>query len=203
MSYPCGLNTSPLYIQEGNLGERKMITAKILLAYLLSTANFVGIDVDTSKVDPEQAYCLAENIYYEARNEDIRGQFAVASVTLNRANDTRFPNTVCEVVKQTAVSRISKKLVCAFSWYCENDKKGKEIPVRNKDGTVNQRVVDQFQVASIVAITALGGTVEDNTNGATHFHNPYTSQPAWRNELKRTIRLGNHDFYKMPPQKVD
>jgi spore germination cell wall hydrolase CwlJ-like protein len=178
-----------------------MITAKLLLAYLISTANIVGIDVDTSKVDPEQAYCLAENIYYEARNEDIRGQFAVASVTLNRANDGRFPNTVCAVVKQTAVSRISKQLVCAFSWYCENDKKGREIPVRNKDGTINQRVVDQFQVASIVAITVLGGDVEDNTNGATHFHNPHTSNPAWKHELIKTMSVGNHDFYKLYPAK--
>jgi len=180
-----------------------MITAKLLLAYLLSTGNFVGIDVDTSKVDSEQAYCLAENIYYEARNEDIRGQYAVASVTLNRANDARFPHTICEVVKYTAVSRISKKLVCAFSWYCENDKKGREIPVRNRDGTVNQQVVDQFQIASIVAITVLGGNVEDNTNGATHFHNPHTSNPAWRYQLTKTMAIGNHTFYKMPPPKEE
>jgi hypothetical protein len=175
-----------------------MITAKLLLAYLLQTGSIIGLDVDTSKIDPEQAYCLAENIYYEARNEDIRGQFAVASVTLNRANDGRFPNTVCGVVKQITVARVSKKLVCAFSWYCESDKKGKEIPVRNKDGTINQHVVDQFQVASIVAITALSGAVEDNTQGATHFHNPFTSHPAWRKSLKKTMRVGNHDFYKWP-----
>ncbi len=179
-----------------------MITAKLLLVYLLQTSNVVGVDVDTSKVDPEQAFCLAENIYYESRNEDIQGQFAVASVTLNRANDPRFPKTVCEVVKQSAISRISKKIVCAFSWYCENDKRGKEIPVKNKDGTINQQVVDQFQVASIVAITILAGEVQDNTHGATHFHNPHTSHPAWRFELQKTMRVGNHDFYKLAPPKV-
>lgn len=178
-----------------------MLTAKLLLAYLLQTASIVGIDVDTSKVDPEQAYCLAQNIYYESRNEDIRGQFAVASVTLNRANDPRYPNTICDVVKQTTISNVSKRIVCQFSWYCENDKKGKEIPVKNKDGTVNQQVIDQFQVASIVAITILGGDVEDNTLGATHFHNPFTSKPAWRHELRKTMRVGNHDFYKLPPPK--
>jgi len=178
-----------------------MMTAKILLLYLLQTANVVGINVDTSNIDPDEAYCLAENIYYESRNEDIRGQYAVASVTLNRANDPRFPKTVCEVVKQTTVSRVSRKIVCAFSWYCENDKKGKEIPIRNKDGTINQHVVDQFQIASIVAITVLSGEVDDNTEGATHFHNPYTSHPAWRKELKRTMRVGNHDFYRLPPPK--
>ena len=183
------------------LGDYWMLTAKILLLYLLHTTPAVGIEVDTSKVDPEQAFCLAENIYYEARNEDIRGQFAVASVTLNRANDARFPSTVCEVVKQSAVSKITNRVVCAFSWYCENDKKGKEIPVNNKDGSINQRVVDQFQVACLVAIEVLAGNIEDNTGGATHFHNPHTSHPAWRLTLHRTMREGNHDFYKLPPER--
>lgn len=178
-----------------------MITAKILLAYLLQSANVVGLDVDTSKIDPEQAYCLAENIYYESKSEDIRGQFAVGAVTLNRVNDGRFPATVCSVVRQANIHRVTKRAVCAFSWYCENDRKGKEISFRNKDGTLNQTVVDQFQVASIVAIQILSGNVEDNTNGATHFHNPYTSKPAWRLEMKRTMSVGNHDFYKMPDPK--
>ena len=181
-----------------------MITAKLLLTFLLQSTDVLGLTShQVSQIDPEQAFCLAENIYYEARNEDIRGQFAVASVTLNRVNDPRFPKTVCDVVKQTTISNISKRLVCQFSWYCETDKKGKEIPVRNKDGTINQQVVDQFQVASIVAIQAMSGQAEDNTNGATHFHNPYVSQPTWRFQLKRTVRLGNHDFYKLPPPKVE
>lgn len=173
-----------------------MITAKLLLAYLLQSAAIFGIDVDTSKVDPDEAYCLAQNIFYEAKGESIQGQYAVASVTLNRANDPRFPKTVCDVVRQSAVSRANNRLVCAFSWYCENDKRGKEIPVRNNDGSVNQQVIDQFQIASIVAITVLGGDVKDNTHGATHFHNPNTSSPAWRNTLRKTMTVGNHDFYK-------
>jgi spore germination cell wall hydrolase CwlJ-like protein len=178
-----------------------MITAKILLAYLLQSADISGLSIDTTQIDQQEAYCLAENIYYEARNEDIRGQFAVASVTLNRTKDGRYPTTVCGVVQQSARSRITNGLVCAFSWYCENDKKGKEIPVKNKDGSINQAVVDQFQIASIVAITMLSGSVEDNTKGATHFHNPYTSNPAWRFELTKTMRVGNHDFYKLPAPK--
>ena len=173
-----------------------MITAKILLAYLLHSVSIAGLPVDTTQIDPQEVYCMAENIYYEARNEDIRGQFAVASVTLNRTKDARFPSTVCGVVQQSARSKITDRLVCAFSWYCENDKKGREIPVINKDGTINQTVVDQFQVASIIAITVLGGDVKDNTKGATHFHNPFTSNPAWRHEMTKTMRVGNHDFYK-------
>jgi spore germination cell wall hydrolase CwlJ-like protein len=179
-----------------------MITAKILLAYLLQSADVTGLTIDTTKIDPQEAYCLAENVFYEARSEDIKGQFAVASVTLNRTKDGRFPNTVCNVVQQTARSRITNSIVCAFSWYCENNKKGREIPVKNRDGTINQNVVDQFQIASIVAITVLGGAAEDNTKGATHFHNPSTSNPAWKHELKKTVSLGNHDFYRMAPMKI-
>lgn len=175
-----------------------MITAKILLAYLLQSADISGLSIDTTQIDLQEVYCLAENVYYEARNEDIRGQFAVASVTLNRTKDGRYPNTVCGVVQQSARSRITNGLVCAFSWYCENDKKGKEIPVKNRDGSINQAVIDQFQIASIVAITVLSGNVEDNTKGATHFHNPFTSNPAWKYQLTKTMRVGNHDFYKLP-----
>lgn len=176
-----------------------MLTAKLLLAYLLQSADVTGLSVDTKKIDPQEVYCLAENIYYEARSEDIKGQFAVASVTLNRAKDARFPNTICGVVQQSARSRITNGLVCAFSWYCDNGKKGKEIPVKNKDGSINQTIVDQFQVASIVAITVLGGNVEDNTKGATHFHNPSTSNPAWKTQLTKTMTIGNHAFYRLRP----
>jgi len=48
----------------------------------------------------KQLTCLATNIYFEARNEPFAGQFAVALVTLNRVNDTAFPNTICDVVYQ-------------------------------------------------------------------------------------------------------
>jgi N-acetylmuramoyl-L-alanine amidase len=173
-----------------------MLTAKLLLVYFLQSATLVGINVDTSNIDPEEAFCLAENVYYEAKGESLQGQFAVASVTLNRAKSGRFPNTICEVVRQSVKLKSSNTFVCAFSWYCEADKKGKEIPVKNKDGSINQKVVDQFKVASMVAIKVLAGEVKDNTHGATHFHNPAVSQPIWATEMRLTRRLGNHDFYK-------
>jgi spore germination cell wall hydrolase CwlJ-like protein len=167
-----------------------MITAKLLLASILEFTTIFGMSVDTSKIDPEQAYCLAENIYYESRSEDLRGQFAVGSVTLNRVNDARFPSTVCDVVRQSKVNRETKKVTCAFTWYCENDRKGKDILIKN------EKVEEQFKVASLVAIQLLSGNAKDNTRGATHFHNPYTSQPAWKYEMTKTMTLGNHDFYK-------
>ena len=45
---------------------------------------------------------MADNIYFEAQIKELieKTLSAVASVTLNRVKDKRFPNTVCEVVKQ-------------------------------------------------------------------------------------------------------
>ena len=69
----------------------------------------------------EEIRCLAENIYWEARNQSKEGRLAVAQVTLNRVEDPRFPNTICGVVKQTKYypsGRIDLHS-CQFSWYCD------------------------------------------------------------------------------------
>lgn len=168
----------------------------MLLAYLLSSANPVVQEINVSSIDFEEAYCMAENIYYESRGEAESGQMAVGLVTMNRVNNDRYPDTVCDVVKQTAINKYTKKPVCAFSWYCENDKREKSIPVTNRDGTPNERVINQFEESALIALKVLSGAVKDKTKGATHFHNPNISNPAWAAEMRRTLRLGNHDFYK-------
>ena len=84
--------------------------------------------------DIEEARCLAENVYHEARNQGTAGWLAVAAVTMNRVIDNRFPNTICEVVFQAetkeswktkgkkdilASERIFNPIRhrCQFSWY--------------------------------------------------------------------------------------
>ena len=60
--------------------------------------------------------CLAENIYFEARGEPLRGQYAVAEVTLNRTHAANFPRTVCGVVHEArwdARQRRSTQRICA------------------------------------------------------------------------------------------
>ena len=92
--------------------------------------------------DPTEVMCLAENMYHEAKNQGTAGWSAVASVTFNRIRDNRFPNTVCEVVKQGPTRESWKTRLldipdeerkyypirhrCQFSWYC--DGKSDEIP---------------------------------------------------------------------------
>ena len=83
-------------------------------------------EIIEEKTDPE-LICLAMNIYHEARGQSIAGQMAVALVTINRMNDSRYPNTICEVVMEgpTRVSWNDKskeypiKHRCQFSWFCD------------------------------------------------------------------------------------
>ena len=44
--------------------------------------------------------CMALNIYHEAKNQSMLGQIAVGQVVMNRVEDTRFPDNVCDVVTQ-------------------------------------------------------------------------------------------------------
>ena len=70
--------------------------------------------------------CLALNTYHEAKNQSMIGQIAVAEVVMNRVQDKRFPNSVCEVVKQGPTrpswedpkKEYPIKHRCQFSWYC-------------------------------------------------------------------------------------
>ena len=48
----------------------------------------------------EALFCLALNVYHEAKNQSLIGQIAVAQVVINRVHDDRYPNTICEVVEQ-------------------------------------------------------------------------------------------------------
>lgn len=173
-----------------------MIDSKFFLAYLLQAFSVFNANPTMPDIDQTEAYCLAKNIYYEAKSEDIQGQVAVAAVTMNRVKNDNYPKTVCEVVKYRVISKETKKIACAFTWYCDKNKGENPISFTNKDGTINERALQQFRTASIIAISFLSGQLKDNTNGATHFHNPHISEPLWARTYIKTMSLGNHDFYK-------
>ena len=127
-------------------------------------------------VNDRQLMCLAKNIYYEAGGESDKGKAAVAHVTLNRANSSMFPESICGVVYQ------KNRGTCQFSWVCQS----KAYPK-----TLSERWQESLQIAK----QALRGHVSDPTHGALFFHATYVS-PSWSRTLRRTIRIGNHVFYK-------
>ena len=60
--------------------------------------NNITFDIYPDLIESEEAHCLALNVYYETRSDNLAGMYAVSDVVLNRVRDTRYPNTICEVV---------------------------------------------------------------------------------------------------------
>ncbi len=142
--------------------------------------------------DEQEISCLATNIYFEARNQDMRGQMAVGHVVMNRVKDDRFPKSVCEVVLQgpTRPSWKDKTIHypvrhrCQFSWYCD----GAADKIHPKDDNI-------FELINSMAFKIYHDQFIDFTGGATHYHADYVS-PEWRHTKTKTITVGNHIFYR-------
>ena len=177
-----------------------MISAKVILAFLLQTIN-ISADVphENLPLDQQEVFCLAQAVYYEAKSEDIQGQYAVAYATLNRTVNPQYPSSVCGVVQQTSKSSTTNSRVCSFSWFCDKSVKHDDISFLNKNGSVDDKTATQFETASKVAINVLAAgprSAHDITRGATHFFNPSVSDPSWRYRMTKTLSHGNHVFYR-------
>ena len=181
-------------------------TAMVLLTStaMASASTFQNVITDelyTEQNHPE-LYCLAQNVYFEAKSEPLAGQYAVADVVLNRVKDTRYPNTICEVVKEGPIKEswktrqhadlpddqrvyFPKRNKCQFSWYCD----GKADTIR--DG-------DAWRQAQIVAYRITYNERHRGlTEGATHYHADYV-HPKWASTLQLVGRIATHIFYRWP-----
>ena len=131
--------------------------------------------------------CMAFNIYHEAGNQSMIGQMAVGQVVLNRVADNRFPDTVCEVVKEAVTYKNTNKPVrwkCQFTWFCDGKKD--EPNFESKTWSL------ALENASILLTKTI---VLDITEGATHYHATYV-RPAWAKTKTRTTRIDKHIFYR-------
>ena len=131
--------------------------------------------------------CLALNTYHEAKNQSMIGQVATAQVVMNRVADSRYPNTVCEVVKQGPKykgSDVPVRHKCQFSWFC--DGKSDEPKKDSKEW---------FKAQDYARIVLSGRIALDVTEGATHYHATYV-RPSWAKTKTRTTRIESHIFYR-------
>ena len=85
---------------------------------------------DAPEARTDNHLALACNIYWEASNQSIDGQLAVAFVTMHRVLSPKYPNTFAEVVWQYKLSKRSKKKIAQFSWTLD----GKPDTVHSKRG---------------------------------------------------------------------
>lgn len=132
-----------------------------------------------------QHYCLALNIYFESRNSNLADMAAVANVVLNRTIDRRYPDTICEVVRQGMIDSAGNpiKNQCQFSWYCD----GKSDTPTDTDHWVEAQML-AYQIIE-------NGKFRGLTEGATHYHADYV-KPKWARDLQLVGRIGEHIFYR-------
>ena len=131
--------------------------------------------------------CLALNTYHEAKNQSMIGQVATAQVVMNRVADSRYPNSVCEVVKQGPKykgSDVPVRHKCQFSWFCDGKS---DEPKRDSK--------EWFKAQDYARIVLSGRIALDVTEGATHYHATYV-RPAWAKTKTRTTRIERHIFYR-------
>ncbi|MDG2340558.1 MAG: cell wall hydrolase [Paracoccaceae bacterium] len=136
-----------------------------------------------SKEGGKEWRCMAEALYFEARGENVMGQFAVAEVILNRVDHRKFPNTICGVVLQGSGNG---KHRCQFSYACD----GKLETIHEKKAWEN---------VGKVARLAIEMDKRPLTHNATFYHTNYVS-PSWSKKFPRTATIGVHHFYKEPDQ---
>ena len=186
--------------------ETVMATARAVMASLA-----LNYEIDSGiNQDMNEVYCMAQNVYFEARHESTLGKIGVAHVTLNRVDDKRWPSTVCKVVKDGPMRESWKTRKdptlpkeervywprrdrCQFSWYCDGDRD--MIWVTYMDGTVIPENMTAWRDSVTVALLVMNHVWEiDPTDGATFYYNPNIANPAWAGLYTETAIIGNHRF---------
>lgn len=189
-------NTRLGKLTEADLGEIAAGKAKPAVAKATAQPAKVPLKKMQPKLDPVVKYdmawlmaqpapaggsdwqCLTEALYFEARGESLKGQFAVAEVILNRVDSGLYPRSVCGVVNQRGSG------ACAFSYVCD----------RHSDKMRDRASRDR---AARIARVMLDGAPRLLTDGATHFHTRNV-KPKWARKFKHTATIGAHIFYRQP-----
>jgi hypothetical protein len=146
----------------------------------------LALDLTDLPGGKDSLLCLALNDYFEARGETLQGRVAVAKVVLNRAQDLRFPNTVCGVVFENHRMSTTNERVCQFSWHCDGQRD------RPAD-------TDVWRDSVLIAAAVLfgGDAIDDPTGGAMWYHT-MAVRPPWAVRLQASAEIGAHLFYQDP-----
>ena len=170
--------------------------------------------ITTPFLSDKDVDCLARNIFYESGSEPTEGKIAVGIVTINRAQDPRFGNSVCEVVKArtvvvknrevkrtemvrvgyfgrpepvTTTQTVTEQVpVCQFSWVCSG--------YARKPKSDDERWVESRQIAEGIA---RGEYAEYRTKyGTALFFHSTGVRPIWAKTKKMVTKTGHHLFYE-------
>ncbi len=178
-----GLNSYVVQPQIASLGAMAAEVEGMVTAFKTFDIHEARLDDMPLETAGDEAACLAEALYFEARGEPILGQIAVAEVILNRVDSRKYPDTICGVISQGE----HRRNACQFSFRCDGQ------PEEFHEENAYERVAKLGQLM-------LAGRERSVTDGATHYHSTAVS-PRWSRKLTKTAKVGSHIFYKYP-QKV-
>jgi len=142
---------------------------EVFMSFEREKINVVDSRVENNSWMTSEEHCMALNIYHEARGSTYDDMIGVASVTLNRKDSWRWPDSVCEVVYQS----------WAFSWTMDDLS---DIPYEKKAWNT-----------SIKIAKALAREEIPRNTKANHYYNPAHASPKWSIGVSYTI-IGSHKY---------
>lgn len=157
-------------------GFTDAIGAAIFMAVSLMSSNLT-YKINPEKVEVKEVFCLAQNIWFEARSSTYEDQMMVGYTTINRTRDRRYPESICEVVWENQ----------QFSW--THDGQPDSIKLDTPD-----RVYKWSRIVEL-AVLIITNNIEDPSNGATHYHATYV-RPGWSTRLIKVSTVGGHHYYR-------
>lgn len=137
--------------------------------------------IHTVSVNLREQACLAYDILFEAGNQPRLGQIAVAWVVVNRVKNSRWPDTVCSVIREPH----------QFTWL--NNPKHRQW---FNTLTFPERYAAGYIEAWVEAGKVLRKLVPDPTGGATFYHT-LAIHPKWAYTMEETVVIGQHVFYRL------
>ena len=168
--------------------ESKWFIPTHMVAMILTALCIFAINKAEASDANNEAFCLAQNMYFEAGNQPLAGKIAVSQVVINRTQHMNYPTDICGVVYQAKWSEnwkgnmIPTRNQCQFSWFCDGKS---DDPEDSKT----------WLKCLTLARNILQGEYGDITEGATHYHSVYVN-PYWADSLNATVTINEHIFYK-------
>jgi spore germination cell wall hydrolase CwlJ-like protein len=144
-------------------------------------AQIVAREIRRAQRRENDLQCLAENVYFESRGEPVKGQYAVAEVTLNRTRAPNFPHTICAVVHEMRWDPGRKRYIADFSW--------------TQLGAMSPEDDPAWKRAIAVATAAYDETQDPIVPDALFYHST-SVRPGWARTHTAITTIGNHVFYK-------
>lgn len=133
------------------------------------------------------AYIVAATLWGEARGEGTNGMQAVLNVIMNRAKGNfDKAHKVVLMPKQFSM------------WNSVTNPTQTALEVaRDNFNTRDKQWMEAIKLVDLAA----KGKLPDITGGAMFYFNPHKVTPSWASKLTKTVTIGDHDFYKVPPPK--